>query len=194
MTTLMALSCAGRGVAPSPTREQTGMLRGERDVCGTRKTSANRPQPWDPNANPLEEDRFGIEAEMARRRRDHAAEHNRAAISMDEFSHPACGALTREERRTCPLLGIAWTDRRNTPGGVELQARNFRGDPAKVRWQFLCHIAYGRARGGEATCPLQLPRVAVSTQVIEQTLTVRVVTEDPDSVEKLRQQISEIVP
>jgi len=36
--------------------------------------------------------------------------------------------------------------------------------------------------------------VAVSTQVIEQTLTVRVVTEDPDSVEKLRQQISEIVP
>ncbi len=170
------------------------MMRGDPNESGSRKASANRPQPWDPNANPLEEDRFRIGEEMARRRSEHASSHSRGALTMESFSHPACGALSLEERRDCPLLSVAWSRSREVPGGIELETFQRGVDASRLRWRFLCHLAYARTRGADDGCPLEVRGVGVSTVQAGQIVRVRIVSDDASQVSELRRRIKRLVP
>lgn len=181
--------------SPPPRERPSGSLvRSGSPESPSRRASADRPHPSDEDHHPLQPDRFGIGGEMARRRTAHAGEHSHRGLAMESFSHPACAALTAEQRRTCPILAQRWT-RREVPGGVELTgAAVSAGRAAALRWHFLCHLAFGQTAGEQGGCPLHVRGARVATVVEGQRVRVRIVTDDAGQVSELRRRARGLLP
>jgi hypothetical protein len=174
------------------TPQRGSMLRGDPEASAGARSAAARPRPYDDDAHPLNPDRFGVSEEMARRRSAHAAEHSRAGLSAQSYPHPACAGVASAERQRCPLLGPHWRARRESEGGVELEADG-RLDPAALRMQLLCHIAQGSALG-ETRCPLHVAGVRVQSGERKGRTVLRIVTDRPREVDELRRRVREIIP
>ncbi len=94
--------------------------------------------------------------------KQHAEAHRRAAERIEATADAACGALTHEERATCPLETLGIDAVSSGHQGIALRV------PADVpldhvRTAFACHLAEARVvapeKAEEATCPLFMKAV-----------------------------------
>jgi hypothetical protein len=137
---------------------------------------------------------MGLDGYIEQRRMTHGELHSRQSSTMESFSHPACAVLSREQRATCPLLDEGWVTVRDVPGGVVLLA-----DPTAVpsagqlRWQVLCHIAFGRAHASGDGCPLHVPGVSSRVETGGGQIKLYLVTGDKKRVKELRKMVRRLV-
>lgn len=187
-------ACQGGGGARPPAEPRSTLLRGERETSGPRKASAARPRPGaEPEEHPLEGDRLALDQASARARRAHGESHAAASLELEEFSHPACGALPQAERRACPLSSVQWTGLREVEGGLELETRDPKIDASRLRWRFLCHVAFARMQQQPHGCPLGTPGLEVSVVNVRGRTTVRLTTAEGGRVSALRRELRDLV-
>jgi hypothetical protein len=193
LVALALVSACQSGGGAAGGQEQPSVLHGGRQNSPSVQASAARPRPGaEPDENPLEGHRLGLDEAMARARRAHGEEHSQASLALEDFSHPACSALPREARRTCPLSSVRWSGLRTVTGGVEFDTSDPRVDPTRLRWQFLCHIAFERSHGGKG-CPLGTPGLDLSVIKIGSKTTVRLAVHDRTEAERLHQRLRPLI-
>jgi hypothetical protein len=76
---------------------------------------------------------------------------------------------------------------------MELDTRDPSIDPARLRWQFLCHIAFARVQQEAHGCPLGTPGLDISVVKVEGLTTVRLTTSEAGRVSALRRELRELV-
>lgn len=113
---------------------------------------------------------------------------------MESFSHPACAALAEKDRKTCPLLRLVWSDFKEVPGGASISVGAEESASRWLRWLVLCHVAFGKASGHKAGCPLHMRKVRARVLWAGKRAVLEVVTEDKDLVEELRESFERLVP
>jgi len=182
------LGACATGAEPKPT-----LIRGDRESSGSIKASAARPRPGaEADQHPLEGDRLGLDEARFRAERVHREGHAGSSLALGEFSHPACAALPASELQGCPLSGVRWSGLRDVDGGAEIEARDVGIDPTRLRWRFLCHMAFERFRGGRG-CPLGTPGLDLSVVRAEGRIVVRLVAEHRGQVSELRRRLRQLV-
>ncbi len=83
-----------------------------------------------------------------------AADHLRAAKSLESFEDDACRGLPAAERASCPLLGSSVVTVQQTSMGFELLLKP-QVDVTETFHRLSCHLAFARAMGFEQpSCPL----------------------------------------
>ncbi len=186
-------ACSG-GTEGQPAPLKESMIQGDRSESPSRRTSANRPHPWEEEHGPFMVDRFGIAAAMAQRQSEHNFEHSHESMKMESFVHPACTALTSEQKRKCPLTSVHWSRARMIQSGVELEMSRSGAAPDSLRWQVLCHMAYGREQSALESCPLHLSHVRAIILQQGKKVILRIVTDDASQVGVLQWRLKQLVP
>lgn len=185
---LLLLGCAGDKTPPPEPEQESSLWRGDRENSPSRRTSEERPKPWEEQTSPLGTDRMALDELADRRRRRHAEAHSRQDLRLESFSHPACDALRPEQRKGCPMLFPGWTKMREVEGGIALEAPSV---PPNYRMQLLCHIAFGAAGSGETSCPLHVPGVRARLATDPRGTTL-VLTAPPSQLEELRRRVQQL--
>jgi hypothetical protein len=117
-----------------------------------------QPRPWGPG----NEDRAGLSAfspteqhqQTADRELRAAADHLRAAKSLEAFEDEACAGLPASDRAACPLLGSSVVTVQQTTLGFALVLKP-QVDVAQTFQRLSCHLAFARAVGfTQPSCPL----------------------------------------
>ncbi len=179
-------ACSSSGQVP--VEHKGSMLQGDRRESAERRTSKNRPRPWDDGHGPHETDRLGVGSARAHRQEEHLRHHQTQSDHMVSFSHPACEELTTRLKSACPFTTRKWTIVRTLEHGVEFKTKGkFKGRPGRtLRRQILCHIAFGRGREVKDKCPLHVEGVRAITHVREDVFVLRLETSPPAEVGELQ--------
>lgn len=196
---LLASACALHGCRttpePRPDLPPPTMVRGDRNASAPRRASAARPRPFDEDhRSPTGTDRLALDELRHRRAAEHAEEHASQGLRMASFSHPACASLTAEQRRPCPLQLVAWDRAVPINGGVRLEVTLGQGALPNLRYQVLCHLAYGQAAGASPTCPFHLKGVRARLVRDGRLVTLHLLASDPEVVDQLRARTTALVP
>jgi hypothetical protein len=132
---------------------------------------------------------------MARKFEEHNREHAKAALQLASFYHPACEALSDQQKSQCPLSPIQWESGRKMAQGVELRSRAPQVQADRLRWQLLCHIALGKVmpEGEHDGCPLHLEGVQVVTRREGESLILQIITKYPSQVPELQRRMQQLV-
>ena len=199
LTLVLMLGCAAsardEGTTPHP--EQTTLLAGDRSRTSSRKASENRPHPWEEEKGVFQADRLDLEPYVARRRAQHREEHSKQTMIVSSFSHPACNGVPAAARSRCPLLMVAWSESREVPGGMELEARVKAGlDAGRLHRIVLCHVAYGKVTAHSDSCPFHVKgvRSTVRPRARDTRMVLTITTTDPQRVDPLRERIKALLP
>lgn len=184
----------GHGKSSNQPPPKPSFIRGDTSNSGSRRASEERPQPWDEEKRRFPEDGLNLDGNEERARNEHADAHSRSDLSMESFSHPACAALEKKDRRTCPLLRLIWSDFQEVPGGASISVGAEESASRWLRWLVLCHVAFGKAQGHGAGCPLHLPQVRARVLWKNKRAVLEVITGDKEKVEVLRDGIEQLVP
>jgi hypothetical protein len=181
------------GACATSTDSRPTMVRGDRESSRSVRASAARPRlEAEPDRAPLEGDRLGLDEAKFRAERAHREGHASSSLALAEFSHPACSALQEGERQRCPLSSVSWSRLRDVDGGVEIETRDPGVDPTRLRWLFLCHMAFERARGAGGSCPLGMAGLDLSVVKTEGRTVVRL-TAGKGGLSELRRQVRRLV-
>ncbi len=193
LSLLLIISC-GHGKAGEEPEPKTSFVRGDVSKSPSRRTSEERPQPWDEEKRRFQEDGLNLDGYEEKVRSEHAESHGRSNLSMESFSHPACAALKKEDRTVCPLLRLTWSAFREVPGGATISVGAEQKAVRWLRWLVLCHVAFGKAQGHKRGCPFHLPGVRARVLWEKGRAALLLTTEDKDRVGELRDRLEHLVP
>lgn len=179
-----SVGCSG------PQRTEKGSLfRSDSPKSAPRRTSENRPSPVKKEKSPFESDRMLINVHRHRSAASHGESHGRQALELDGFSHPACAGIAKQEKVRCPLSDIKWTNIRDIPGGVAMDARSGPPESGRYRMRLLCHMAFARSNNVATFCPLHMQSVLVKLLVKGSVTTLQIVTTNKNEHTDLRKLI-----
>lgn len=191
---LASMSACSHGKTADEPLSEPSFIRGDVIKSGSRKASEERPQPWDEEKRRFPEDGLNLEGYAEKARSEHAEAHGKQDLRMESFSHPACAALPLRDRRTCPLLRLSWSNFKEVPGGASITVGAEESATRWLRWMVLCHVAFGKASGHKAGCPLHLPGVKARVTWKKKQAVLELVARDEDHVETLRDRLEHLVP
>ena len=182
---IVMLGCSHGEAADKPPA-QPSFVRGDVKKSGSRKASEERPQPWDEEKRRFPEDGLNLEGYQQRAHSEHTESHSRSSLSMESFSHPACAALDRQDRTTCPLTRLKWSGFKEVAGGASVMVSAARQAVRRLRRMVLCHVAFGKARGHRKGCPLHLAGVRTRVTWKDGQAVLMLTTANKERVEDLR--------
>ncbi len=121
----------------------------------------------------------------AKKHERHAEQHLEAAQTLETFEEKQCSRFPQDVRPTCPLMGRV-IDTENVEDGV-LVTFNEEVALEPTVDHIKCHFAFARTQGYEGmdSCPLYLKGISVEAKPGSNAVLLK--TDNPDSVEPLRQ-------
>jgi len=185
----LLLGCPGSRAS----ERESSIFRSNSPKSTPRRTAEDRPTSFKKEKGPFEADRMLINSYAHRTTPAHGEVHGNQALEFDGFSHPACLGIPRKQRAGCPLSDVKWTNFKDIPQGIALEAGSRMENLGFFRLRLLCHIAFGATHGKKASCPLHFPGVQVRlVKVHGSRIVLHIMTSDSSGEAALRKLVRRI--